>query len=260
MCQTDHTVRSGGSDQLVLIDDRTGSKELERYLGRSVPRVLTRLQFADVAWVGDNGELVGVERKTISDLCSCIADGRLSGHQLLGMLNEYHRIYILVEGVWRSNGNNGVLEVYKGGKWIPLELGRRRFMYREVANFLNTLAIMCRVNVWQTSNMVESGQWISNTYWWWQKEWERHKAHLQFRVDMEYGESVSLSKPNLVCRMAKELSGVGWSKARELGKRYGNAMELVMAQEKDLMEVAGIGKKLARSIIKELSDGSGTAR
>ncbi|KKK88281.1 hypothetical protein LCGC14_2744770 [marine sediment metagenome] len=53
-------------------------------------------------------------------------------------------------------------------------------------------------------------------------------------------------------RLIKELKGVGWAKGENIAKKFLNIPALLQATEEELMEVEGIGKVLAESILKEL--------
>jgi ERCC4-type nuclease len=240
---------------MIMVDDRTGSKELADLIPNGIPKEVVRLEYGDMAWVGNGPEgavIVGVERKTISDLCNCIATGRLSGYQLLGLLENYWRIYILVEGIWRGDPRDGLLQVYKYGKWVELSLGNRRFTYGEVWKYLNTLSIMTGVVVWQTENPQATGAWLASTYGWWQKEWGRHKGHTTFHETTPPGRAC-LMRPTLVHRVAKELTGVGWDKAKEVSRKFNTIRELASTTEEELKEVPGIGKILAKRMVKEIN-------
>jgi ERCC4-type nuclease len=48
---------------------------------------------------------------------------------------------------------------------------------------------------------------------------------------------------------------VGWDKANALGARFKTPEALLLASEKQLMEVDGIGKKLARGILDGIHNG-----
>ena len=192
---------------MILVDDRIGSVELAPLL--SAPNMVCRLDYADFAWSGDgpNGPIdVGVERKGLMDLLQSMTTGRLSGHQLIGLTNRYDWVYLLVEGVWRPDRHSGILQRIGGkGKWIAAAQGSRRFMARDVYNFLNTIQVMCGVVVIQTSNQWETAKWLDSNYGWWQKGWEKHKSHLQYNVQPVYAQ---LAKPNLVTRIASQFDGI----------------------------------------------------
>lgn len=245
----------------LLVDSRLGSADLYPLLPTTIPRTLATLQFGDFSFIGQGPDglpqSIGIERKRIGDLLNSIDSGRLSGYQLIGLLNTYTHVYLLVEGLWRPSPQDGVLETYRQGRWLPLSHGRRRYMAREVVNYCQTLATICSVKLWLTSTPQESAHWLSCLYQWWQKDWTKHRAHLQFH---EHGPQLTdsctgipiatLTRPPVVARVARELAdGVGMDKARALAAKFCSVMSLVMASEKDLREVKGVGKVLAERIM-----------
>lgn len=239
----------------ILVDPRVGSIELVKYM--QVPAEVSSLQFGDVmfgGW-GPNEEVwsIGIERKTIRDLANSIQSGRLSGHQLIGLLEWYHVVYILIEGVIRVRGN--VIEVMESGKWKPLQ-GKVKpghmFGYSEISNYLNTLAIIPNVKIWWTENIQTSGLWIRHTYYWWQKKYEEHKSHLNFVQGPVLPKRMRLTRPTTLQRMLKEMPGVGWDRAMELTKIFPTMEEVMAATAKDFIKVPGIGKVTANDIFKEL--------
>jgi len=240
---------------LILIDERTGSVELAELI--TSPKIICRLDYADFAWSGNGPEGpvdIGVERKTLMDLLQSMTTGRLSGHQMVGLTNKYDWVYLLVEGIWRPDRNSGmVMRISNSGKWGPASQGSRRFMARDVYNFCNSLQIMCGVITIMTGNKWETARWLDSCYGWWGKDWGKHKSHLQFQRPVTHA---TLSKPSLVTRIASQLTGIGWDKARKIGMRFTTAGDLMNATEKQLRTVEGIGPKLAKQIIEELSSES----
>jgi ERCC4-type nuclease len=244
---------------MLLIDSRVGSRELAAHIPKGTPFELTRLEYGDFAWLGngpDGPAAIGCERKTISDLVSSIDSGRLSGSQLLGLLPSYWRTILIVEGIFRPNPANGVLQVFKHGAWVDMRHGRRRYMLRTITNFLHSMAVNCGILVARTSTIEETGMYLSDIYNWWQKGWSDHAAHLAF-YSYAHAPSpvVQLFRPPLVARVAKEITDVGWTRAQAIAAKYASVLELVMAGEKELMAVEGVGKGIARTIVKELSGG-----
>jgi ERCC4-type nuclease len=241
---------------MILIDSRQGSIELEPYI--SAPHAVCRLEFADFAFSGngpEGGVSVGIERKSLLDMLSSMTTGRLSGHQLIGLYKHYDFVYILVEGVWRPDPKQGILLHMEGKHWKPVKLGKRRFMAREVYNFLNTLSVISGSNVMRTCSYVETGKWLDSTYSWWQKPWHAHKSHLQWHRPAA---TVSLTKPTLAEKLWSQFEGVGGDKARELAKRFPMAEDIIFCSEAELIEVPTIGKKIAKSIIRQRNNEGGT--
>lgn len=235
---------------MILIDDRTGSAELEPLI--SAPSVVCRLDYADFAWSGngpDGPVDVGVERKGLLDLLQSMTTGRLSGHQMVGLTAQYDWIYLLIEGVWRPDRKNGMLmRIGRGGKWIPAAQGSRRFMARDVYNFVQTLQVMCGVITVTTANRWETGKWLDSAHGWWSKRWSNHKSHLQFQKPVTHAQ---LRKPGIVTRVATQFDGIGWDKARKIGDHFDSMWDFLNADEEELMEVGGIGKKLAKEIVEQ---------
>ncbi len=237
---------------MILVDDRTGSAELAPLL--TTPSHITRLEYADFSFIGNgpHGPVsVGVERKTIMDLISSIASGRLSGHQMIGLIDNYDWVYLLVEGQWRVDARTGDLfrKILITNRWVKVRLGKRTFKGFAIYNFLNTVRVMCDILIVRVNTPKETAQWLDGVYKWWGKPWEAHKSHSQFQVRQKH---VGLVKPSLVARVAKEFSGVGWDKAKVIAEEIMSVGMLAEATVEDLMNVGGIGKVLANSIYKEV--------
>jgi ERCC4-type nuclease len=237
---------------LITIDRRIGSADILNHMPPGVAE-LGDLEYGDAMFVGngqdDEAWLIGIERKTISDLLNCIASGRLSGHQLIGMNNSYHQSYIVVEGLYRPNPKDGILEVYKFGKWLPLDLGKRRFMVRDVVAFIQTLQIVAGVVVWHTANLSETANYIVGLHHWWtSKAFEEHHSHMMPHT----GVTVELYKHSFVRRVASQLEGVGWNRrAKAIDGVFQSVVDMALADEEQWRDIEGIGKKLAVSITKQ---------
>ena len=238
---------------MIIIDNRTGSKELHRLFPKGTA-TLSYLEYADFAFSGhseDGDVLVGVERKRIGDFINCMCSGRFSGRQLIGMLNSYHYLYLIIEGMFRANPTNGILEVWRRGGWQEYTAGKRRFMARDVWTFMNTMQVVCGLHCYHCSRETDTVQYIMALHHWWMKEYAEHRGHLQPHT----GTVVELSKQSLIRRVAACLDGIGWEKAKALDLRFGTVEELVGASSEELSAVEGIGKGLTASIIKQLQGG-----
>lgn len=237
---------------MILIDDRIGSGEIAPYV--SAPKMVCRLEFADFAIDGNgpNGPVnVGIERKGLDDIIQSMTSGRLAGHQLIGLQENYDFIYVLVEGVWRPDQHSGVLMRTNGrGKWVALTQGSRRFMARDLYAFLQTLSVICGVHVVQTSNRQETGKLLDALHGWWNKKWKDHKSHLQWQEPKKYA---SLQKPNLTTRIAAQFEGIGWDKAQKIGAAFGLS-EFIGVRPGQLQKVDGIGPKLEESVRDQIED------
>jgi len=219
---------------------------------------LGRLQFGDFAWLGHGPDeapwMIGVERKTIGDMVQSITSDRFSGHQLVGLLNTYNVVYVIVEGLFRPAPDTGVLETFKRGRWSPLLHGRRPFMYPMVFNFLSTMTNVCGISVVRTSTENETVHALLALYHWWtDKPWDDHNSHLAIYTPPR--KQTTYLEPPLVAKVAAQLNGVEWVRAHAIAKMFGTVPEFAHATEHELQQIPGIGKVLSASIVRQLNGG-----
>lgn len=257
---------------------------------RGVPHVVKHLPFGDAAFIGQGPEgrpvSVGVEIKAVSDLIQCMVDDRFVGHQLPGLRNTYEQTYLVIEGPYRP-GADGVLEVLDGSskagghgdsvpfrpsnffsrgrkgagrsgpsksRWVPYQFGQRRFMYRDIDNFLTTMEILGGIRLRRVANRSETAHLIADLYGWWGKEWEDHHAHLGFD-ESSRPDAVFIRKPSLVCEFAARFPGIGWKRAHEVEKYFKTIEAMILGSEEEWAEIrsgkvnARIGKSIARTIV-----------
>jgi len=234
---------------MLYLDARVGSGDLDeplRRLGLDV-EVIPRIDFADVAFfghgpLGENTVQIGIEIKKIRDLLNV---ERLSGHQLPGLLRQYDHVWLIVEGLWRP-GDDGVLEIPRGREWGPLELGSRRFMYKEADNYLTTLEVKGGLRVRRTTNRGETARTVAGLYGWWNdKAWLQHRSHLALHRAVD---TAFLVPPPLRRCVAAELPGLGMQKSEAVAGFFKNTFDMINADPKTWTEITGIGKTLAQRI------------
>jgi len=227
---------------MITLDERTGSVNLLPFFPSGVAR-LGRLGFGDANFVGkgkdDMPVMVGVERKTISDLIGSLESGRFSGHQLPGLLASYNVIYLIVEGMSRVSRDQ--VEVRQGGIWRSLGISELA-----LDNFLNTLEVMAGVIVRQTTTPQRTAYLIYHLYQWWAKGWDKHKSHLMFYSPRPV---MSVTKPGLVRSVAKELPGIGWARSGPVAEHFATVRSLVLADPQEWEQIGGIGKGLAKRVV-----------
>lgn len=246
----------------MLIDDRTGSHDLCALLKRiGVPASLTRLEFADAAFLG-NGPggafvQVGIEVKTIGDVVDCIQSGRFAAHQLPGLCREYDERWLLVEGEWRAS-REGLLQVRHPRKhyWYDLAHGRRRWMWRDVHNWLQTMMVLGQLKLQQTPDRTQTVFALASMYHWWTKgPWEDHSALKTFvdykgqTLNSRHGMPALLRAPSFERRVYKELPGIGWERSVEVEQHFPNVRAAVNADERDWQRVPGVGKTIAARVV-----------
>lgn len=255
---------------MLLIDDRAGSRDLKPHLDRlKVPCALGRLEFGDVAFVGrgpnDDWIKVGIEYKSLPDVLACITTGRFAGHQLPGMLRhdvasrEYDVTWLLVQGIWRVDMHSGVLQVPRrtngGTAWVPVQVGPRGYMGRDLEGFLLTITQQSGIRIAKVGSETEAAAWLATLYHWWtDKTWDQHKSLQTFDLS---GPLIQTESPKFTRRVAKELPGVGWVKSERVVEHFGCVTAMAEADEKEWARVPGIGKVLAGRIVAALH-GAGT--
>lgn len=232
---------------MITIDDRAGSANLLLYLPAGEAK-LGKLGFGDLAFIGKGKDdipvMVGVERKTLSDLVGSLESGRFSGHQLPGLVASYNIIYLIVEGVARVNDRE-YIEIRRGGVWQSLGISALA-----LDNFLNTLEVMAGVIVRQTSNTKRTAFLAYHLYQWWGKGWDKHKSHLGF---YEPRPVMSITKPGLVRCIAKELPGIGWKRSGPVSEHFSSVRSMILAKPEEWESIAGVGKGLAQRVVEAIS-------
>lgn len=237
---------------MLWLDDRIGAKDLQAPLQRlGVEVESVRLDFADCAWLGHGPEgpesvQVGCELKTVSDLLDI---DRFAGHQIPGLLRQYDRVWVIVEGLWRP-GEDGVLEVWSHG-WAPLRHGRRGYTYREVDHLLATLELRAGLSLRRSSTRSETAHILAGLYTWWRdKRWKEHRAHLRLA---RAADVALLTPPPLRRRVAHELPGVGYERSAAVAAHFPSTLALATADRAAWEQIDGIGPRLAQRITETLA-------
>lgn len=241
---------------MILLDRRIGSSDLYsplRTLG--LPVQITTLDAGDAAWIGrgpdESPVMCGLEIKRVSDLLASITSGRLSGEQLPKLINNYQRVWLLVEGRYRA-GADGLVEQRQGPAWAPVTGGGRPMTYGAVEGYLTTLEVCVGLALRRTFDRAETTQTIAALYrWWTAKAWDDHHAHQA--LHHQTLDAGLLYKPSLTRRIAAELPGVGLSRSGAVADHFETVRALVEADAKEWAAIPGIGKGLAKKITEALN-------
>lgn len=244
---------------MILVDDQAGSKDLFPYIKSLTPdAVMSRIDppFGDIAWWGNgpNGSSVsvGVEYKQIDDALDCMVSGRFTGHQALGMIENYNRRYLLVEGRIRVDRTNGNLQKLRGDRWQDIVRGGRVVKDLDLEHWFTTIEEFGQFRVKLTYDEYQSARWVVAKHSWWvYKTWDEHDAFKQFYVPPP--PAALFQKPSLLRRVVKELPGVGWDKSLAVEARFPNVRAMACANEKDWQEVDGIGKTISTRIVRAVT-------
>lgn len=237
----------------IVVDPRVGSKELVtplRTLG--APVEIATLDAGDFKITGSSNDepvVVLIERKTVSDLLACIADKRFAVNQLPG-LSQADVAYLLIEGPLKR-GNEGELVQYNG---------RNGWRYRSVASWIFKVEHHGGIRVVNTPNLWTTAAWLHALHRWWTEGEDRHKHALPTsvkqwqRVDLVPPDAVELKRRERA-RFASCMPGVGDERADTVSRHFNSIAEMVAADEKEWMKVPGIGKGVARKIVKWVWEG-----
>lgn len=211
---------------------------------------------------GDNGThlLVCCERKKIGDLCSCIQTGRYLHQLQIAKSNGADTFVLIVEGAARPGLDDGLLEVPvwcpspRSGKrartWVPV---KPTTTYSRFDQYLTELAYLAGIIVKRSQDVRETASIIKAL--WDNFQTAPGKHHSLHQIYTTPPAKVDLVYPGLTRRVAKELSGIGWSRSRDAASYFGSVFKMVNATEEEWQEIPGIGKKIARQTVQDIRSG-----
>lgn len=231
----------------MYLDPRAGSKDYIVPLTTiGVPVTERLLDFGDMEIAGRGPDkrpvLVGVEIKKVGDLLTSIRDGR-AAEQLRGMARSYEVRWLLIEG-YMGPDHSGALSLQERGRFIEARGG---FTYQEVAGWLMTMSQTCGVLVKHSASHFESVLWLRALWLWWTAgEWESHRSHLALYEPPMSG--LGFEEPSLCQRVAATLPGIGITRARAAAEHFKTAHNMIVADQRQWMEVEGVGKATAARV------------
>ena len=251
----------------IFLDPRSGSGEVLPYFKPYDVPVESDVQLdaGDFAFCGNGPDgstpLIGFERKVLTDAISSMRSERFMGEQLPKLLAQYPlSIAIVLEGIWRAGPDSGAIEVkgYGRGEWIPVKVGSRYVMHRELDHWLATLEHKIgfetgrQFSVVRTSDPAQTAAYIVSRYKWWNnKSWEEHDSYkVIYSPEVPHPpgrRGFVIPQPGPVEEVACRFPGVR-EKAWNFGRRFESVYDMVNADQKELGEVDGIGKKGASRI------------
>lgn len=245
----------------LILDDREDSSLRRALTCYDLQVEVTRLEFADACWEGRGPRgpaLIGIERKRLPDLVKSMTDRRLSGHQLRGMWQHYDYCYLIIEGLWRPDTSGGI-ELLSGSRWQSLYSGGSGVNFRQVDSYISSLELRGGVIVCRTASPTETAALYASRFHWWQKPWDDHRSHDQIYAvtpgdQLRRGRAALLTRePGLIEKIAAQLPGID-RKAWDVGKHFDSVQDMVLADEREWMEIDGIGKITAKQIVRVLKN------
>ncbi len=173
-------VPRGGIGSLAVeplyVDAAVGSRELvPELVARGLPAEMTTLEYGDVSFVG-RGEggaplTIGIELKRLSDWIGSLQTKRFQGHQLLGMVRDFDRRYVIVEGDYTYNDRGQMLNGHRVIKGVSSALALEK----------ETLNMQTRGGLWirHTTTRANTLLVIQAIYrYWTDADLDHHRSHL----------------------------------------------------------------------------------
>lgn len=195
---------------------------------------------------GDLGCRIGIERKTLPDLCGSLLKDRM-GKQIPDMLDSLTISWILVEGLWRPGGDD-CIETFYGGAW---QSSRMSLTYSQLSGWLVRYDVygMGRIHRWRTANPTESMHFLASLFRWWQKEWHRHSETNILKMPAPI--KALMFRPTWLHRTAASLPEVGEKGMKKAYGHFKSIIEMINAPEEEWQKVLG-SKKDANKVWHEI--------
>jgi ERCC4-type nuclease len=192
----------------------------------------------DILWRA-RGEWWGVQRKEIKDFIASIQDGRLARE--VAMMKRLPIKVVIIEGRLKFT-TDGTLLI---GKWTS-DITRTQLEGM-------VMSLMEReVHVVWTDDTKDTARWTRTFAGWSQKP--RH--HALSRRPGPVSPWGHVSDEDWAVHLLQGFDGLGSEKARAIVRHYGGVPFSWSVTERELMEVPGIGKVLARRLIAALEHGA----
>jgi hypothetical protein len=122
-------------------------------------------------------------------------------------------------------------------------------MARDLDNWLCSLMTMTQLRVRSTDTPQQTAYTLRNMYHWWQKTWHDHATlHVVYTPPPP---TALVLKPGLVRRIATQLKHIGWDRSAAVAARFRTPLDMALALESEWLDIPGIGKGIAASVIRQ---------
>lgn len=228
---------------MLILDSNQASmdEDLKFYLEKATTVIVNPLDTADLMFFGNMGEekvRVGIElKKSPSDLLASLRDGRLIT-QLPRMTEEYDMPYLVTIGQSEKiDFDDGKLQERVRGGW-----GGSAFSYHYLNSILSRFeASGGRIrHVRDVEHLVA---FILSIMRFWRKE--KHTEEVFYRKRHKFLDWKLLDNP--IMEMYERMN-IGIKRAGILADAYPSLTSLVLADEKELLDLEGFGKRTVKKI------------
>ena len=198
---------------------------------------LTEQPFGDYAWLTDISETI--ERKYITDLITSLYSGRLV-EQLRGCLDEYQKVYLLIEGVWDLCKEERIMVYRKNPRGYFPSTYSPAISFSQVQLLLKSL--MQFVDILWSPNQETTAQIILAMSKSIKPETLMSKVvRKQKKMPMWCRDTRIIKLINLIDRMPEKT-------AKRLVDKFGCLGNIFNASEEELRQVSGVGKGLIANL------------
>ena len=253
---------------MLFLSNLPNDQDLIKALGSiAIPCAL----FTDCAFWGKSPNSIntniGIERKKIGDLVSCILDGRLLYQAQIAKENNIDIFIVIVEGRIRPNPDDGLLEIpcwginprtmHRAEIWTPV---KPAMTYSRFDQYLTELHRDAGIMVKRTEDVKETAA-VIKALWDNYQRTDHQSLKQMFKPPTP---TVQLVRPSLIRRIASEFPSVGWERSGAIAQYFQSVSEMVNAdvsEWENIMTIDSngktrrIGHKTAENIIIAIRNG-----
>jgi len=241
--------RDGGNPQL-----RTSFRAKQFIERQGLPTTRIVLEAGDFAFdgLGPNGPCtIGIERKTLGDMLSCIDSGKFS-EQAVKMRKHFAFRFLALEGVWRPHTDNRCLMEEAGNGWRYTQPRGHFVQYDKLFNYLISVSL-AGIVVQFSRDLEHTCFNVVNTFRWFQKKWNQHKSMQELETLNVPGLLMSRDhEAPLVRRWAAEIDLIGITRSEEAEHYFKTPIRLANSDEVDWLHIQGIAGPSAQKIIRQI--------
>jgi len=227
-----------GATNMIYTTEAPNDDDLHEALGSIAVRA--PVPHGDAVFFGVNSDSspirIACERKKVSDMVASVLDGRYLSQAQAASDAGFDQLVLIVEGEIR---------VAKDGSIRT----RPDIQYSRFDRYMTDLSLLGGILVKRSAHVQETAAIVKATWLWFQRP-DHQSLNVIYNQPHPH---VTLTKPSLVRRIAKELPGIGWGRSAAVDSFFPSVVSLVMATENDWKSIDGIGPKTAKQVVAALS-------
>lgn len=234
---------------MLIIDDREVTQHPELTTELSIPVKVERRPAGDYIFMDNHQELEGIERCEIGNLMQKIRNGEIES-QLTRCDQEFSKVILLIEGVYDHMG--GFITHFKKNKEGTSYYRNRiepQWKYVDLEAFIIRISEL-GFEVFQTPTFECSMRFLECLY---NQRTKDEKTHTLFKKIRPIKIPVKLSSNPAVPKLLALCPRMQEKVAIRLINRFGSIMGILLASDKDLMEIDGLGKTGIDNLKKSVS-------